>query len=489
MIKFNYMKGFPWLLCTMIAAAVCSVSCKKDKTSGSLWFERPALYMTGGQTEEVRYSGSEVDLATTWVSASPDGWTVTVDHAARTLQVTAPDEVTDDAVASGTVTLRANSTGGGTAAMTTLFVGIVRSVDLSDQPANSFLVREKEANYLFDATRAGDGTTKLSTASVALIWQSRSSLIQYLTFEGGKASFYIGASDDDEHRIKDGNALLGAYDASGELIWSWHIWAADYDPAEEGGTVTFGDYRMMSRNLGARAASDASATDILASYGLYYQWGRKDPFIGPAVYNSAGSNSATMYNANGSGAYLKVVASDAGTGTMAYATAHPLTFITADKDADWLDASAAEGAVRWSANEKTLYDPCPYGWRVAPAAAYEGLKIADDLSGDNATLAELYRNKFAWTLTDAAATVRSLFFGAGRRSYRDASLQNYYDDSLPSRAVVPEMQPWVGYYWTADAGSAFCFWFRVDDVAASGVRNDRIMGRANGMQVRCVAAD
>ena len=489
MIKFTHMKGFPWLLCAMVAAALCSVSCKKDKTSGSLWFERPALYMTEGQAAEVRFAGSEVDLASAWVSSSPSGWTVKVDHAARTLSVTAPAADADDAAASGSVTLRANSTGGGTAASAVLFVGLTRTVDLSDSPANCYLVREKEVNYTFDATLAGDGTTTIATTKVALIWQSRASLVQYLTFDGGKVSFYIGASDDDDSRIKDGNALIGAYDASGALVWSWHVWAADYDPEAEGGTVAFGNYRMMSRNLGARAESDASAADILASYGLYYQWGRKDPFIGPAAYDAAGSISATIYNSGGKSVSVQVAASSAEVGTMAYATAHPLTFITAEKDADWLDASAADGTVRWSADEKTLYDPCPYGWRVAPAAAYEGLTIADDLAGDNETLAELYRTKFSWTLTDAATTARSLFFGAGRRSYRDASLQNYYDESLPSRVVVPEMQPWVGYYWTADAGSAFCFWFRVDDVAESGVRNGRVMGRANGMQVRCVAVE
>ena len=36
--------------------------------------------------------------------------------------------------------------------------------------------------------------------------------------------------------------------------------------------------------------------------------------------------------------------------------------------------------------------------------------------------------------------------------------------------------------------SAFCFWFKIDDAAQSGVRNGRPMGRANGMQVRCVKA-
>ncbi|MDE6711795.1 MAG: hypothetical protein K2J53_05275, partial [Alistipes sp.] len=75
-----------------------------------------------------------------------------------------------------------------------------------------------------------------------------------------------------------------------------------------------------------------------------------------------------------------------------------------------------------------------------------------------------------------------------RRSWLDGMVHNYFDESLPVRSV--EMQQWGGYYWTADAAdalaSAFCFWYDAGDAAASGVRNGRPMGRANGMSVRCV---
>ena len=81
--------------------------------------------------------------------------------------------------------------------------------------------------------------------------------------------------------------------------------------------------------------------------------------------------------------------------------------------------------------------------------------------------------------------------GAGRRAWRDALVHNYFDESLETRA--DELQPWVGYYWTADAtatlASAFCFWLKVGDVSGSGIYHARPMGRANGMQVRCVHAE
>ena len=118
------------------------------------------------------------------------------------------------------------------------------------------------------------------------------------------------------------------YDADGELIWSWHIWATDYDPDAEGGTVDFNGYTLMNRNLGALANDNSTTDKILASYGLYYQWGRKDPFIGPNTYQGSEGSGASMYSGSGSRVYLKMSESSAETGTMEYAIRNPLVFIT-----------------------------------------------------------------------------------------------------------------------------------------------------------------
>ena len=70
-----------------------------------------------------------------------------------------------------------------------------------------------------------------------------------------------------------------------------------------------------------------------------------------------------------------------------------------------------------AASEKSAYDPCPYGWCVAPSAAFAGLEIVGTpAAGDE--------EKFGWTLTDGSA--ESLFMGAGRRIYPDGRFQNIY---------------------------------------------------------------
>ena len=114
------------------------------------------------------------------------------------------------------------------------------------------------------------------------------------------------------------------------------------------------------------------------------------------------------------------------------------------------------------------------------------MAIRENLAGDIAD----YEDKYGWTL-GAAGTggAESFFVAAGRRSWYDGSVQNYFDESLLSRAR--EMQPWVGYYWTGGSSGAmspsFCLWL-ADELADSNVRNDRPMGLANGLHVRCLKA-
>lgn len=480
-INENDMKGFARTAAAIAAAAVLLTACNKDKDAGSIRFDRPALYVAAGRTATAGFALADVDARTLSVTSRPTGWDeIEVNAAEKTLTVTAPAEIGEETERSGSVVLSGVGTGGGIVSGT-LFVGIAARKDYSDRPANSYLANEKETEYLFDALHKGDGKTELATARLEVIWQTESGLVQYLHFDGAKGSFYVGADADDATRVKDGNALIGAYDAQGGLLWSWHVWAADFDPEQN--PLELDGRTLMARNLGARANGHGTTEELLASYGLYYQWGRKEPFIGPSAYNAAsGGTSALMYDGTGTAVTLKMTAATAETGTQAYATQHPLEFITvAEKDADWLQETAG---ARWSETEKTLYDPCPYGWRVAPASAFAGLTIQDDV-----TAGTDYASQYGWTL--GSGTAESYFAGAGRRNWRNGAVVNTYDESLPVRAL--EMQPWVGYYWTSDAeetlSSAFCFWFKADEETLGGVRNARPMGRANGMQIRCVRAE
>jgi hypothetical protein len=108
---------------------------------------------------------------------------------------------------------------------------------------------------------------------------------------------------------------------------------------------------LMDRNLGALVATKADEAQIdPLSYGLVYQWGRKDPFTAAGTYN--GSKPATWAGAP------DVVAPSAITLEQSIADPRLLGHID---NGDWLVTS---DDAMWSDTEKTVYDPCPPGYRV-----------------------------------------------------------------------------------------------------------------------------
>ena len=424
----NYMKRFAGLVCA-VAAIAFFASCSKDKESGTLSFDSPAVFLSAGQTVKVGFKA--VNLQNLSVTNKPTGWVEpAIDLAAQTLTITAPVSFEDDEAKTGSLVL-AGSPKGGSSVSATLFVGVVNSEDLSGKPANSYIVSKPETNYLISSMFRGDLMAVLP-ASVDVVWQSKSGLIQY-------------------------------------------------------SAVDFNGLKMMDRNLGALANDNSTIENILASYGLYYQWGRKDPFIGPASYNAANGASASMYNGSGSRVYMKTETSSAESGTMDYAVRNPLTFITgvSGSEYDWLWSAHSDDL--WG-DTKTVNDPCPYGWRVAPSAAFDNLLVKNTPEAGDA-------DKYGWTLgwNDS----ESLFIGAGRRRYDNSSIQNLYApapaQTLGVRSTADEAQPWEGLYWSADAGtgtqsSALHFWFEKKSTS-KGIENGVPYARANGMPVRCVKAE
>ena len=98
-----------------------------------------------------------------------------------------------------------------------------------------------------------------------------------VVYEPEKGYIYFETPED----FVEGNAVIAAYDESGNVLWSWNIWAVeDYDPSAD--AVRSNGYTFMDRNLGAiRGMEVMDETDdrsAARAIGNYYQWGRKDPF-------------------------------------------------------------------------------------------------------------------------------------------------------------------------------------------------------------------
>lgn len=172
-----------------------------------------------------------------------------------------------------------------------------------------------------------------------------------------------------------GNALIGIrkadgnFNPTGDYLWSWHIWITDWDGSLQDYSNGRG-YRLMDRNLGATNGERGT----VGSLGLYYQWGRKDPFISAA--DIAFFEGETVSYAPPLEAHPQVVPYTIG-GTVTYSVQHPKTFVCSTVNevenanrADWLKEPIAQ---LWSDNEKTMFDPCPEGFKVANRHSWAGL--------------------------------------------------------------------------------------------------------------------
>ena len=237
-----------------------------------------------------------------------------------------------------------------------------------------------------------------------------------------------------------GNAVIAAYNTDEKLLWSWHIWVNNDKPANLDEAITYytfgwdtngikaGDNMrtvkgrsLMKCNLGAKSAQkDAYG---LSTYGMVYQWGRKDPFpLGNLDLNvdyyqySRGNvgdlrdneNKAIAMNTNGAVHTTELFStekSSSTTGTIEYVIEHPTHFIspissgesnpssasTCLNDGDWLvnhndllwGGKPYSTATKYTvtagcvlsdngATEKSIFDPCPAGWMVPPGDMWLG---------------------------------------------------------------------------------------------------------------------
>lgn len=220
------------------------------------------------------------------------------------------------------------------------------------------------------------------------------------------------------------------------LLWSWNIWAAEgYDP--EATAVNADGNVFMDRNLGA-VISGLGATgsyEPAGAVGNYYQWGRKDPFpaisdyghFWPCQYSNTlfgtptytpvkaqqiNGQSSKMnlngqmfgYRTNSGGGFdidkawnliaRNDISSDKTTKNgvyVSYAVGHPYKYIINKSDSfggwrTWINGDDASYKSFWgdADHQKTLFDPCPAGWRVSSKDEAEKFLVV----AVNATMAD-----------------------------------------------------------------------------------------------------
>ena len=223
----------------------------------------------------------------------------------------------------------------------------------SNGSSNCYIVSESGA-YKFRSVQGNSETSVEDVSKVEVLWESFGTdvapnvgdLIKSVSYKNGEITFQTADT------FKEGNAVIAAKDASGTILWSWHIWLTD-QPEEQVYYNNAGT--MMDRNLGATSATPGD----VGALGLLYQWGRKDPFLGSSSISESVVAESTI-------SWPSAVSSDSNNGTIEYAVSHPLTFITRKNDDWYYTGSSSTDDTRWttSSSAKSIYDPCPVGWRV-----------------------------------------------------------------------------------------------------------------------------
>ena len=265
----------------------------------------------------------------------------------------------------------------------------------------------------------------VSINGAELLWQDVQGLITQISYENDYIYFYV-----DPTKIFEGNALLAAKSGS-TVVWSWHIWFVDnplvtlvpvdvYSHPTNNKSVEY-PVHMLPKHVGfcdgvegkARARyiwvkfvqADSGNEEILvvnqfgdASYNCtYYQFGRKDPLV-PGIIDpdSTSPEHKALYDINGASVTLP----DHGQGRVSLAEGikNPTKFyrgaivgtnasggttydVTTTKgnwtnryDNLWntnVKTAATNTAVDVKVN-KTIYDPCPPGFKTPNKNAFSG---------------------------------------------------------------------------------------------------------------------
>lgn len=431
--------------------------------------------------------------------------------------------------------------------------------DLSEsQTANSYIVTEP-GYYKFNATVRGNGVTELwpfgsgtnkqmlqfgdgmdaniDPSRVDLLWwqgdftemrdvadAEEIDKLQCIELQnGGKLKDGYVEFLIKEGNFHAGNAVIAAYDAAGNILWTWHIWMPSTRPAD----LRSGRKTMQDRYLGATQAPvisqsttsldfvnykgevDNSNEAIRATFGFYYQWGRKDPIMA-APLDAEGGETVTgseldcapywqkAYSTDGSGAWTRktTIPRAAGQVRPSVAVANPLTFYYSqssggNNESRWCSpmASGDTNAAMWGyavvgqlAGEdfsKTFYDPCPPGYRTAFHTVWRdsnGQGYGGDDSGEE---------DYTWTIegdfapdygfvTTKTNFDRNFYPYAGRRyytgAYNDIFVYGYWTSGMP-----------MGVHNTR----TYLYW-KQDTWAPKHSRQETDEGTAYGRSVRCM---
>ena len=387
---------------------------------------------------------------------------------------------------------------------------------VAGQPSNCYMINAAKT-YSFDATVIGNGdagiidgagfhttSASIDPKSAKLMWEDSEGFISGVSLVKGKVNFTA------EKNV--GNAMIAVFDGAGTVLWSWHIWGVgDTMPEDEvvssQATISANStlkvkYTVMDRTLGALSKTSYFTT--------LYQWGRKDPIPNSTVYfvDGQAAEIETTYPVHKPGS-----AADA---TILTSIQHPECIIDDYKGqaGDWLasdntnkynllwgdnnttyvfNKSKPAAGKGWT-NGKTIYDPCPSGYRVSSKFAWTG--FCGSSSGDTKNIDYIYFVKYAngyyfkknssdgvgiyFPMTGSrGCKTGSLWVGSGASAYSSLNHDASYWASAPSQNLGKGARMSISPYVASPSSSTQSSANSINTVDESG-------NRSAAHPVRCI---
>lgn len=262
------------------------------------------------------------------------------------------------AISAGTTTITA-TIGHVSANCVCNVIGYHNSIDLSASGTANCYIVPSAGFYCFKATK-GNSNVTVDGVAAEVLWRSFNTttapdsedIILDPVYRDGFVYFMT------PNEYKEGNAVIALKAQDGTVLWSWHIWATSADLEMLKQIYANGAGIMMDRNLGALSATPRDPLSI----GLLYEWGRKDPFMGCASFEST---TPIATDVTWPSAKTTRFINQQNYSALDYSISHPMDYIyNSELPYDWQSLVKEDcDYLLWQSN-KTMYDPCPAGWRV-----------------------------------------------------------------------------------------------------------------------------
>ena len=305
-------------------------------------------------------------------------------------------------------------------------------VDLTEggKWANCYLLDEADAtSYSFEPKHVSGEAISGQLRTAEVLWETAQNTVENLAYDHTANKIFFTKTAGAK-----GNAVIALKDYNGNLLWSCHLWATSQDVKE----ISLGGVTFLDRNIGAVANTAPVAAENDA-VGMFYQWGRKDPFPAPSKMNEANGVLSAVYPANA----ITLQTKQSGV-TLETAILNPTVYYWGNDNVGAEDWSSVQNDGYWNTASKTDYDPCPYGYvvpdktqidaliasRSGQTASYGNLLKCDDGTTNYLSSAGWFRRKLHATSQYAHVGQHPHYWSTTTVKVDDDCVGNYATDKI-----------------------------------------------------------